>query len=107
MLHQYLPGPQEKRSGFTPRLTEFPTNEEANFEDKKLKINIIDNGIGIPEEEVPKLFNSFYRGSNVKSIQGTGLGLVVVKDFIELHGGTVTVKSKLNEGTNFEIILPQ
>ena len=63
------------------------------------KIKIIDYGIGIPEEDQDKLFNTFYRASNTDGIQGTGLGLYIVRNFVEKNKGTVTLKSKLGEGT--------
>lgn len=62
-------------------------------------LSICDNGIGIPEAEIPNLFQSFYRASNVSNIQGTGLGLVIVKQFTDLHHGRIHVKSSENSGT--------
>ena len=58
-------------------------------------IEIRDNGIGIPEEDIDKIFNDFYRASNVKEkvFEGTGLGLSLVKQIIEQHGGTIDVHS--------------
>jgi signal transduction histidine kinase len=68
-----------------------------------------DSGIGIAEEDVPKLFNKFYRADNAKEIQsgGTGLGLYIVKQIVEDHGGSVEVHSAgLGLGTLFRVILP-
>lgn len=65
-----------------------------------------DSGIGIPEAEQAKLFASFYRGSNANKIQGTGLGLVLVKEVVALHQGTLAVASQLNQGTTFTISIP-
>ncbi|MDF1515881.1 MAG: GAF domain-containing sensor histidine kinase, partial [Anaerolineae bacterium] len=72
------------------------------------QIDVADTGIGIPEESLPNLFQEFYRAPNAKaqSKQGTGLGLVTVKDIITRYGGSVQVKSVLNEGTTFTVILP-
>lgn len=67
---------------------------------------IQDQGIGIPPEDLPRLFTSFHRASNVGAIQGTGLGLAIVKKCAELHRGTVTVDSVLGEGTCFTVRLP-
>ncbi|RYX93736.1 MAG: PAS domain S-box protein [Comamonadaceae bacterium] len=66
---------------------------------------VADQGIGIPEEEIAHLFESFHRASNVGSIQGTGLGLAIVKNAVETHGGTIDVKSVVGEGTTFVVRL--
>ena len=75
---------------------------------EQLQIVVADNGIGIPESELDNLFTKFFRASNARSHQteGTGLGLYVVKQSVELLGGTITVDSKENEGARFVIILP-
>lgn len=65
-----------------------------------------DQGIGIPEADKNRLFESFYRASNVKTIQGTGLGLVIVKRCIDAHKGEIQVTSEVGVGTTFTIILP-
>jgi signal transduction histidine kinase len=69
-------------------------------------ISIIDEGIGITAEDIVQLFTSFKRGKNTSNIPGTGIGLVVVKYFIEQHKGFVHVKSKPNVGSIFTIHLP-
>ncbi len=71
-----------------------------------ITIRIQDRGIGIPPEAVTKLFDSFYRAQNVGEIPGTGLGLTIVKQCVELHGGQVTVESTLGVGTVFIVLLP-
>jgi PAS domain S-box-containing protein len=73
------------------------------FEEKNASITIKDYGIGIPTKDLSKLFVPFQRGSNVNSINGTGLGLVLVKYFIELHKGKIKIESKINEGTIVKI----
>ena len=67
---------------------------------------ITDGGIGIPEEYLPQLFESFQRASNVGAIQGTGLGLAIVKKAVDLHGGTIAVESEVGVGTTFTVRLP-
>lgn len=68
---------------------------------------VIDNGIGIQEEHIPLIFERFYRVENkVHTIKGTGLGLTIVKKSIEQHGGKISVRSKLGEGSIFEFSLP-
>jgi signal transduction histidine kinase len=70
-------------------------------------INIQDHGIGIAEDDLQHLFSSFFRGTNAINIQGTGLGLHIVKRYLELLGGQVGVTSQLNEGTIVSITIPQ
>jgi len=71
-------------------------------------IEVTDTGRGIPADEVPHLFERFYRGRDVaqSTIPGTGLGLSIVKEIIESHGGTVDVQSELGQGSTFFIWLP-
>ncbi len=76
------------------------------FNDEEVQIQVIDYGIGIPEKEKESLFHSFYRASNTSNISGTGLGLVITRQFIELHNGTITFTSTENTGTTFRISLP-
>lgn len=73
------------------------------FEDDHWICSVQDYGIGISEEDQTKLFESFFRANNVGSIQGTGLGLTIVKQFVEMHHGKVSVKSKIGEGSRFII----
>ncbi len=77
-----------------------------NQDSNQTIVSIKDSGIGIPEEDLNRLFNSFFRASNSKNFQGTGLGLVIVKNFIEMHGGSIEIKSKEGFGTEFIIKLP-
>ena len=67
---------------------------------------IRDQGIGIPEADREWLFDAFHRGHNVSDRPGTGLGLVIVKRCVDLHGGTIKVESKLGEGTVVTVRLP-
>ena len=64
-----------------------------------------DQGIGIPPEEMPHLFESFHRASNVGDIPGTGLGLAIVKNSVELHGGKIAVRSEPGRSTCFTVTL--
>ncbi len=72
-----------------------------------LKIQVIDRGIGIPEEEQRQLFSRFFRASNANTIQGTGLGLTIVKRYIDLMNGSISFTSQENEGTTFVVEIPQ
>ena len=67
---------------------------------------IIDRGIGIPESDREWLFNGFYRGRNVGQRPGTGLGLVIVKRCLDLHGGRIHIDSKVGEGTTVTMRIP-
>ncbi|MFY7733548.1 MAG: sensor histidine kinase, partial [Bacteroidia bacterium] len=69
-------------------------------------ITIKDNGIGIPEAELPLVFESFFRSTNVDNIPGTGLGMSIIKLFVEMHEGTINIESKINKGTSLIITLP-
>jgi signal transduction histidine kinase len=69
-------------------------------------MDVADEGIGIPEEELPHLFESFHRASNVGTIQGTGLGLAIVRNAVDIHGGTIDVQSGAGSGTCFTVRLP-
>ncbi len=73
------------------------------FRKDGFKLKVKDQGIGISEEDQKKLFDSFFRANNVGAIQGTGLGLTIVKQFVEMHKGEIEVESKINEGTSFII----
>ena len=70
------------------------------------EISVTDKGIGIPPADEEHLFSSFFRGKNAINIQGTGLGLHIVKRYLDLLGGTVHLQSKLNEGTKITFIIP-
>ena len=73
-----------------------------------IKIIVKDNGIGIPEESLDYIFERFYRvdKSRCRNTGGTGVGLTICKSIVDLHKGKIEVKSKLNEGSEFIITLP-
>ena len=74
--------------------------------DGQALMEVGDHGIGIPVEDQARLFESFHRASNVGTRQGTGLGLVIVKKAVELHGGTISIDSKADAGTRISVRLP-
>jgi PAS domain S-box-containing protein len=80
----------------------------ATWAGGRWRIDVADQGIGIPPDEMDRLFQRFVRASNARTSgrPGTGLGLSVVKAIVELHGGQVTVDSVLDQGTTFSIHLP-
>jgi signal transduction histidine kinase len=69
-------------------------------------LQVSDTGIGVPEEEVGRLFDRFFRASTGLTISGTGLGLPIVKSIAEAHGGTIDVESEVGVGTTFTVELP-
>jgi len=75
---------------------------------EKVKVSVIDNGMGIPEKDFPYIFKKFYRVENTLTlgIRGTGLGLAIAKHIIESHGGEIWVESKIGEGSTFSFTLP-
>lgn len=75
-------------------------------QDGKVIFQIQDRGIGIPPEDMERLFESFHRASNVKNIPGTGLGLAIVKRCLDLQKGKISVTSEVGKGTTFTITLP-
>lgn len=80
---------------------------EFFMDDKMLHFSIRDEGIGIPAEEHEYLFTRFFRAHNVENIQGTGLGLNIVKRYLELMEGIIQFESTLGVGTKFQISLPR
>ncbi|MGB9810083.1 MAG: sensor histidine kinase, partial [Caldanaerobacter sp.] len=78
-------------------------------DEEKVYLTISDNGIGISDEVLPKIFDRFARGDTARSKKsgGFGLGLAIAKEIIDMHEGRVNVKSKVGEGTTFEIELPK
>jgi signal transduction histidine kinase len=78
-------------------------------EAERAGIAVVDEGLGIPAEAVPHLFERYYRAANVnhRHISGIGLGLAVVQQIVRLHGGTITVESAEGAGSTFTIRLPR
>jgi len=81
----------------------------ARRRDEQIVLSVSDNGIGISKEDLPRIFERFYRvdkARSTESIRGTGLGLAIVKHVAQLHGGRVEAESEISKGTTIRVILP-
>lgn len=79
-------------------------NVKVNLE--QIQIIVKDNGIGIEESDIGKIFDPFYRGKNAKTLSGTGMGLSIIKNAIEKISGTINVESQFGKGTTFTLEIP-
>ena len=79
---------------------------ELSYLETKIRIDVIDFGIGIPKDEIKKLFNSFYRASNTATIVGSGLGLTIIKQFTKILNGSIELESTENVKTRFTLYFP-
>lgn len=85
-----------------------PVKVTVQKENGHMMVKVIDQGPGIPEESIPKLFNKFYQAESAmkRAGKGTGMGLYLSKEIVEAHGGQIGIKSKLGEGSIFYFTLP-
>jgi len=83
-------------------------NVKVTVINQKVKVEIIDHGLGIPEESMDKLFTKFYRvdNSDRRKIGGTGLGLSIVQEIVKAHDGEISVQSKFGSGSAFTVLIP-
>ena len=79
---------------------------DVDLKAKNIIFTIEDSGRGIPEKDLAQIYEPFHRASNVESVKGTGLGLAIVKRCVELHKGTIVLKSILSKGTTVTIKIP-
>jgi signal transduction histidine kinase len=81
---------------------------KLSVEDSSIVLTVADSGIGIPESDLPRIFNEFYRAGNARRMttSGTGLGLAITRFIVEKHGGDIQVNSVEGEGTIFTVKLP-
>lgn len=81
-------------------------NLSVSFQDDTFFLTLVDHGMGIPEKDQPFLFQSFFRASNAKIFPGSGLGLMIAKKLIVLHGGDIDIETKVGSGCTVTIRLP-
>lgn len=77
-----------------------------DLENKQACIEVKDSGVGIDPQDMPYLFERFYRGQHSNGASGTGLGLSIVKEIVDLHGGSIHVESQVDSGSTFRVCLP-
>ncbi|HJR79743.1 MAG TPA: ATP-binding protein [Anaerolineales bacterium] len=106
LLHQALYNLVENALKYTPEGGEVTIHLQTS--PSALTFAVRDSGIGIPQGDIPRLFEKFYRGTNREALvqRGTGLGLAIVKSIAERHGGTVWVESELGKGSVFYLQIP-
>jgi signal transduction histidine kinase len=90
-------------NAFKYSLEKKPPQLSIHFKRKEVILSVMDYGIGVPKTEQLNLFEPFFRANNVTEIQGTGLGLSIAKEYVEINNGSITAKSVLGEGSNFQI----
>ncbi|MCB0772424.1 MAG: sensor histidine kinase, partial [Flavobacteriales bacterium] len=83
-----------------------PVLLSTTLERNTLRVQVVDHGIGIPEADQAHLFEPFFRAQNVLTIQGTGLGLHLVKRYLDLMGGSLTYTSTPGQGSTFTMLIP-
>jgi len=93
---------------FTPKGGTITLGAQLSEEKNLMEISIADTGVGIPENDLPKIFGKFQQAKNRSSgdVSGTGLGLAIAQEIVQLHNGKIGVNSKEKEGTTFTISLP-
>jgi signal transduction histidine kinase len=105
-LSQVIINLLDNASKFSADKKEVYVNFKSDAED--VIIEVKDKGIGIPHDEINKIFDKFYQGKNTlrHSVKGTGLGLTLVKHIVEAHGGRISVESNILQGSTFSLIFP-
>jgi signal transduction histidine kinase len=76
-------------------------------EEDTVAVEVSDTGVGISEDQVPHIFERFYRADEARSTEGSGLGLAIARQIAEDHGGSIEVRSNLGEGSTFIIRIPR
>lgn len=103
-LNQVFTNLVSNASKYSPEAAEIVVT--GNCENASIEISVTDYGIGIDEEDLPKMFTRFFRAKTSTGIPGTGIGLNIVKTLVELHGGSISVRSAKGKGSTFTVRLP-
>ncbi len=105
---KYTPSLQQRKDMENIKIKKGKIEVSLAGKEDKIIVSIKDNGIGIPQKELPKLFQRFSRANNARDMytDGSGLGLFIVKEIVEGHNGKAWVESKLGEGATFFVSLP-
>jgi signal transduction histidine kinase len=93
---------------FTPKEGKVTIEAKLGENNREIQVSVIDTGIGIPKENLPKIFSKFYQigERSASDIGGTGIGLSIAKEIVELHGGRIWVESEHGHGAQFKFVLP-
>jgi signal transduction histidine kinase len=107
-IHQVLDNLIENAFRYAPDFTEIVLEAKLSADKRKVVCSVIDDGPGIPEKDLPHLFERFYRVDKGRSRErgGTGLGLSIVKHIVQQHGGSISAESKLAQATSMIFTLP-
>ncbi|MEA5574940.1 ATP-binding protein [Anabaena sp. UHCC 0451] len=106
LLHYLFINLLSNAAKYSPPEKEIALNLTGDLVNETAIFQVKDQGIGIPETDQKQIFDSFYRASNVQSIHGNGLGLVIVKKCVDAHNGQIEINSQLGKGTTFTVTLP-
>ena len=105
LLRQILVNLISNAMKYSPQKSEISIRLDQT--DADLLFEVRDQGIGISAEDLPRLFDPYFRATNAKTLKGTGLGLPIVQECVALHGGQIAVESRLDEGSRFVVTLPK
>jgi two-component system, OmpR family, phosphate regulon sensor histidine kinase PhoR len=84
-----------------------PIDMDVQTQEQRAVITVRDQGVGIPAEELPRIFTRFFRASTAAGVKGTGIGLAGSKAIIEQHHGQITIESAMGQGTTVRVYLPR
>ena len=104
LIHEVITNLVDNAVKFTP--SESPISISVHLEEDSVVVSVEDTGPGVEHEEKNKLFETFYRGKQLMSVHGLGLGLAICQKIIEAHGGKIWVENNKSQGAAFRFSLP-